>query len=190
VSDYSLSTETYLGSKGEGPVLGFAIDDESSVTGLPDGYSWDGERFFDIEGVLQKSDSEAVFRVSQLIDVLESLSEMVANDCVKVRLSDDRPISFLTKDNDRKVMASVTPMVADCLFAQRLGPVEANLLGYHVICDEKEECDWGDDRYRSRDDAVEAAQDHRYFTGHECIVKDYDGEEVDFNEDSDEVSNE
>lgn len=189
-SEYGLSTKTYLGSKGEGPVLGFIMDDESCITALPDEYSWDSERFFDIEGVLQEDDSEAVFKIEQLIDVLESLRDIVEGSFVKVRLSDDRPISFLTKDDDRKVMGSVTPLKSDCVHAERLNPVEANLLGYHVFCTKRSDCDWVDDRFRLKDNAVEAARDHRYFTGHECIIKDYEGEEVDFDYDPTEVSDE
>jgi hypothetical protein len=186
-SEYGVSTKTYLGSQGESSVLGFAIDDESAITALPDNYTWD-QQFFDIESGLQEDDSEAVFEIQKLIRTLESLRDIVEDSYVKVRLSDDHPISFLTKDDDRKVMASVAPMNADCLPAKRLNPVEANLLGYHVFCNERSDCDWVDDRFRLEDDAVEAARDHRYFTGHECRIKDYEGEEVDFSYDPTEVS--
>lgn len=144
-----------------------------------DDYEWRRSSFFGIEGSLSEDDIDHVFDIEYLIEILTTLKNEIDSDYAKVRMSEKGAIHFLTKDNDHKIMSSVARLNPDGLDAQRFDPVEANLLGYHVICHEHNDgCDWKHDRYRSERKAVEAAEEHRYYTGHDCKIRDYNGKTV------------
>lgn len=175
----SLDTKLFIGGDIAPATISY-ITDGSTLISRSDDYDWDVGEFRTMEGALSDEDEVAAFRVKNLIEVLTTLRDEIESEYVKVRLTDDKPIHFLTKDNDRKLLASIAPARKDSWKRSRLDPIEANLLGYHVYCTERDDCDWVHDRYRLKEDAVKAAEDHRYFTGHKCKIRDYDGNQVDF----------
>jgi hypothetical protein len=163
---------------GENADLAIALaTDNNTIVNRNQSYSWSERNNFDIESMFDEDDHLSCFSIEYLIDALKTLQAEVSTDDVKVRLSTDKPISFLAKDNDSKMIASVAPYRENSWKRGSLEPIEANLLGYHVICEE-DSCEWKGDRFKLQERAVEAANDHRYFTGHEFKIKDYNGEEV------------
>ena len=144
-----------------------------------DDYEWRETSFFGIEGSLSEDDIDHVFNIEYLIEILTTLNNEIDSDFVKVRMSEKGAIHFLTKDNAHKIMSSLARLNPDGLDAGRFDPIEANLLGYHVICHERNDgCDWKHDRYPSERRAIEAAEAHRYYTGHDCKIRDYNGNTV------------
>jgi hypothetical protein len=131
------------------------------------------------ERILEEDDQEAVYQFDELISALNAMREKVESDYVKLRMSDDRPVMFFSKDNDTRIGAAIAPVIGGSM--ERLNPIEANLLGYHVVCQESD-CEWKGSRYLSKEDAEEAALDHRYFTGHQFRIFDFEGNEVDTSE--------
>jgi hypothetical protein len=131
------------------------------------------------ERFLEEDDQEAVYQFDELISALNAMREKVESDYVKVRVSDDRPVMFFSKDNDTRIGAAIAPVLGGSM--ERLNPIEANLLGYHVVCQESD-CEWKGSRYLGKVDAEEAALDHRYFTGHQFRIFDFQGNEVDTSE--------
>jgi hypothetical protein len=174
----SLDTKLFMGGDYTFPSISY-ITTGSTLISRSEDYDWEIDGYYTIEGAMSEDDSVAAFRIKNLIEVLTTLRDEIENEYVKVRLSDERPITFLTKDNDRKLAGLVSPLRETSWDRESLDPVEANLFGYHVYCTERQECDWEHDRYRSKKDAVKAAEEHKYFTGHECKIKDYQGDQLD-----------
>jgi len=174
----SLNTKNFMGGEKTYPSIGY-LTTGSTLISRSQEYDWETGKFYAIEGALKPEDSVSSFRIKNLIEVLTTLRDEIENEYVKVRLSDERPITFLTKDNDRKLAGMVSPLREGSWDRDNLDPIEANLFGYHVYCTERQECDWVHERYRSKENAVVAAEDHKYFTGHDCKIKSYKGARID-----------
>jgi len=173
----TLDCHTIIGEDEDGVPITYSSSQEN-IESKSNEMDWITEEIFSAEGCFKEDDSEAVFQIDYLLQVLTTIKHEVDSREVKLRLNDARPITFITKDNEKKFIGQVAPLYENCPEASRLNPVEANLLGYHVLCKKRDECNWKHDRYRSKHSAYEAARDHRHLEGHRCKINDYNGKTI------------
>lgn len=155
----------------------YLVRGERAVGQMESNPSLEETRSYHPETVFSEEDQEAVYKIEMLISILSTIREKIDGDEVKLRFSDDRPLMISGKDNDTRIMASLAPFHENSYHRGRLNPIEANLLGYHVLCKE-DGCEWRGSRYLGVSDAKEAAKEHRYLTGHQFKIYDYEGNRV------------
>ena len=158
----------------EWPVVGVYTNKISLIAGLrgtQEKWRKDEARIF--SQIAGFRDSEAVFDVNYLIEALKKLQTDMNSEYVKVSLSDGNPISFASTDAEGSAITSVAPVEGSPL----PGSVREELLGFTVYC-RNDDCEWKRDQYDSREEAVQARNDHVYFTGHETVIYNYNGDKV------------
>jgi len=119
--------------------------------------------------------AEAQFRLELVIRELKRMKE-AGYEHASIELGDDAPMKVTAEKDDGETTLTVAPICRRIDYRK----IEKKLLGYVVSCDT---CSWKD-RYKSKDKAFSAANDHEWFNpDHSCDITDSKGGEVERNED-------